>query len=105
MALTLEQAEAKLKEMGYITLPPGSYFKYIEPEWFERYKRILSLKNGAWIPNMNLLPELNILDQAYKDYERKRFGTEMHAKEDSQQLESLLTSEPYVNGAGDKMPF
>jgi hypothetical protein len=105
MALTLEQAQAKLKEMGYITLSAGSYFKYIEPEWFERYKAVLTFKNGAWIPNLNRLPELAALDQAYKDYERKRYGSEFHAKEEAQQLESLITSEPYVNGKGEPTPF
>ena len=103
--MTPQAAEAKLLADGFIRLPPLSYIKWIESDWFERYKRVLSFKNGAWLPNMNRLAELSALDEAYKEYQWKRWGSEQHAREENQQLESLVIADPYINGAGDPTPF
>lgn len=94
--MTKLEAEKILKEKGFIKLPPGSYFKWIQQDRFNAYKSVLSFKNGAWIPISSKLAELSRLEEGFKEADFKAYGTEKHAKEE---IESI------VNGRGDQLPF
>jgi len=89
MRLTPEQAEQKLKDDGFIKLPPGSYFKWIEKDRFEMYKPLLSFKNGMWMPRLDKLHQINELDVGYKIVDWKKYGAEQYNREE---INSLIES-------------
>lgn len=74
--LTPEEAEKKLRAKGFIKLPAGSYVTWIEKEWFERYKTVLSFRAGAWIPHADRLKELAVIDKEYKEYQFQKSKAE-----------------------------
>ncbi len=98
-----EVAEAKLIELGFIKLPPGSYFKWIQKDRFEMYKSYLSFKHGAWIPRLDKIVELDKLDQAYKEKDFKLYAQEKIVKEEVESLTKI--EEPVFNENGDQLPF
>lgn len=106
MQLKPEEARKWLQEHNFIELPPGSYFHYIEEDWFHKYKEFLSFKNNAWIPRSDKLKELELLDQAYKDYQFRNFRE--HQPQE-QALEIPKTETPkedtYKNAQGEPLPF
>lgn len=93
--MTPQQAREWLEAHGYIKLPPGSYFAWIQKDRFEMYKSCLSRQyNGSWIPKLSKLAELSQLDEGYKKADWKEFGAEKHAKEE---IESLTQSEMQIS--------
>ena len=100
--LTVEESRKYLKDHGFIQLPPGSYFNWIQADRFSLYKSVLSFKNGAWIPSMNKLTELGQLDRTFKEKDWKEYGAEIKEKEIA---DSLVQTETYENAKGETLPF
>jgi hypothetical protein len=91
---TPEEARKKLLKT-HIELPLGSYFRWIEPAWFSRYKEVLSEREGMWIPRSDKINELMALDKtydAYKEQQHKR----AYAKK--MELKALSEAEGEQNG-------
>ena len=76
-----QEATRWLFDNGFIRLPPGSFFSWIESEWFDRFKVALSYKHGMWIPYLDKLTELDNILKAYRDYEFKKYGEELKTKQ------------------------
>jgi DNA modification methylase len=89
--------EAKLKlEQDYILLPVGSYYKWLEPEWFARYKEILVYKNSAWIISTDKIHLLRLMDQKYNEYKFKQYYQEQIVREEMDSLIGVNTT-PKLN--------
>lgn len=71
--MTPQEARAWLLAHNFIELPVGSYYRWLEEDWFERYKTVLVFKKGAWIPSMNKLQGLSSLDRQYNEYKRLEY--------------------------------
>ena len=78
--LTPEEGTKWLIDHDFVKLPQGSYIQWIEKTWLPNYKRVLSYKNGAWVPSLNKLGELQHLDEVYKEYQFKQYGTRHYSQ-------------------------
>ena len=110
MQLTLAEARKWLQDHNFIELPTGSYFHWIEEDWFDKYKEILSFKNGAYIPASNKLTELNLLDETYKRYQFENYREAKSIEKEIvipkvEEPKQLETAETHKNANGDPLPF
>jgi hypothetical protein len=79
-----------LELRGYVFLGDGSYFKYLEKEWFDRFRPFLTLKNNRWIPQIKSLSALNGLLLEYQEYTGRKAGRDLHRREE---MASLVQTE------------
>lgn len=85
MILTTQEAIAKLS-LTHTRWPAGSYLKWVEKEWEDRYKAALVFKHGAWIPSFNKLELLAAVNEAHKIWDEKNRKIEYAKKKELEQL-------------------
>lgn len=77
-----------------IKLKPGSFFLYIEKDWFERFKPFLANRDGVWLPKLSTLPQLGELLHEYIEWDRKESFKELRDKSyDRELLNSVISEE------------
>lgn len=107
--MTPTEARKWLQEHNFVELPPGSYYHWLEEEWFEKYKQILVFREGKWIPTTKYLKELSILDDMYKKFQWQNYRPLHEPSEKEVEIPKHVSETPVqekiVNAKGEELPF